>query len=502
MKLFKLIKNELKKIFLRKATYIFLAIIFIIIEISTATERNKPLMVNENDYEPATYNENVSTVEEIKNYLDLKTRDNIPKNIREIYGEYSWQEYVIESEYQQLFVNKIYPYTYIQNYNNFIENKKDILESNNISVKDIKYDYDEKEAKKEFDEINDIFKSDDWKKVANMMLEKDKKQLGELESNKDSFIEEEYEAQKEMIQKKIEEKEYRLEKNVKFGYDYLNIALDNRFSSIEQIKDYEKKVKENLVSYEDKFYNQQAKETLARSNYVIDTRNDTETRTTVRYRVAEWSFYEILLIIMIIAVSSTIMSSEYSKDTMKQLLIKPYSRIQIFFAKLITCFIILILASIFTILCTLVSNIIWFGTDTLEIPMIMYNFSTDSIMEMSILKYIIIQFVAKLPIYIGVMFIGFACSTVFKNSLVSFLIALLTYTGIFASFILPQAQEPVAYNILLLTQNWDFSRYLFGKIAEYENFTIYKSAIVCLIYFAIIMIPAFFYFKRTDIKSK
>ena len=189
-------------------------------------------------------------------------------------------------------------------------------------------------------------------------------------------------------------------------------------------------------------------------------------------------------------------------ELLKQLLIKPYSRTEIFFGKLITCFIILILASIFTVLCTLISNIIWFGTDTLEIPMIIYNFSTDSIMEMSMLKYIIIQFMAKLPIYIGVIFIGFACSTVLKNSLVSFLIALLTYTRVFTSFLLPQTQESVAYNILLLTQNWDFSIYLFGKMAEYENFTIYKSVIICLIYFAIIMIPAFFYFKIADIKSK
>ena len=72
----------------------------------------------------------------------------------------------------------------------------------------------------------------------------------------------------------------------------------------------------------------------------------------------------------------------------------------------------------------------------------------------------------------------------------------------FTSFLLPQTQESVAYNILLLTQNWDFSIYLFGKMAEYENFTIYKSVIICLIYFAIIMIPAFFYFKIADIKSK
>ena len=500
--MFKLIKNELKKIFLRKSTYIFLVIIFIIIEISTAKERNTPLIANENDYEPSIYNEDVSTVEEIKNYLELKTNDSIPRNIRETYGAYSWQEYIILSEYKQLFINKLYPYTYIQTYNNFIKNKKDILKSNKISIEDIKYDYDEEKAKEEFDEINDIFKADDWKKVANIMLEKDKKQLDELESNKDLLIQEEYETQKEMIQKKIEEKEYRLEKNVRFGYDYLNIALDNRFSAIEQIRDYKKNVEKNMVSYTDKFCYQNAKETLARSNYVIDTRNDPESKFTIRDRVSDVFFDNILLVIMIIIVSSTIMSSEYGKDTMKQLLIKPYSRTEIFFGKLITCFIILILASIFTVLCTLISNIIWFGTDTLEIPMIIYNFSTDSIMEMSMLKYIIIQFMAKLPIYIGVIFIGFACSTVLKNSLVSFLIALLTYTRVFTSFLLPQTQESVAYNILLLTQNWDFSIYLFGKMAEYENFTIYKSVIICLIYFAIIMIPAFFYFKIADIKSK
>lgn len=63
----------------------------------------------------------------------------------------------------------------------------------------------------------------------------------------------------------------------------------------------------------------------------------------------------------------------------------------------------------------------------------------------------------------------------------------------------------IYYNVKLLkyfiTPNWNFTQFLYGKIPEMNGINIWFSAIVCLIYFIIIISPAFMTFKKMDIKN-
>ena len=102
--------------------------------------------------------------------------------------------------------------------------------------------------------------------------------------------------------------------------------------------------------------------------------------------------------------------------------------------------------------------------------------------------------------FIGIILIGFACGAVFGNSIFSVILSLFAYTGL--STLLLSNDSITLADSFLLSQNWDFSQYLFGRVSGYEFFTLQRSIIVCLIYFAIIIIPAFIYFRKGDIGSK
>ena len=303
------------------------------------------------------------------------------------------------------------------------------------------------------------------------------------------------------IKEQIEKIETRLEKNIPFGFDYLNMAFENEDRAKYQLKKLkEKEKKYNEVTYYDKLQYQSSKEKLARSKYVVDTRYDTENKNTVRYRIANVfeGTTQICISIVIIIISSIIMSNEFQKNTIKKLLITQYSRTKIFLAKLITCVIMIIFVSLFVTLSTIVSNIILFGTNTLEIPMTIYNFNNDVVIEMSMFKYLIIQFIAKLPIFIALILIAYASGTFFESSIMALLISLLTIFRAL-NIIIPQTTGVWK---MFLTQNWDFSKYLFGRISEDPNMTFKYSVIVCFIYFIIIIFPAFLKFRNGDVRNK
>jgi len=140
------------------------------------------------------------------------------------------------------------------------------------------------------------------------------------------------------------------------------------------------------------------------------------------------------------------------------------------------------------------------GFDSTTVPAVIYNHHTNQVETMSILQYITITTFAKIPIYLLLMTLAFACSTIFVNTAVSIVIPLLGYMG---SRLLNQLALYYDIKALLyfVTPNWDFSQYLFGGLPEFQKLTIPFSLIVCFIYFAIMVVTMFTVFKKRNIKN-
>ena len=119
---------------------------------------------------------------------------------------------------------------------------------------------------------------------------------------------------------------------------------------------------------------------------------------------------------------------------------------------------------------------------------------------MNILAYVGLIGICKLPIYILLTTLAFACGTIFTNSALAIAVPFLGY--MVSAFI---NQLALAYNvkqiIYFVTPNWDFTYYLFGGTPLFKELTVPFSLIVCLVYFLIMVVVSCIVFKKRDIKN-
>ena len=493
-----LIKNELIKLFSKRWIFISLLIIFLLIFVTSYYEGSKKEEKEKYTYQ-ANLNSDLSTIENNKNNIEMLTYENIQNFIDKNFGRESWQWYVLTYGREEV-REPLYNYIYMESCNQYIEEQKDNLEYYKIDPNELKENIDKDSAKEELDNLVKKFKTEDWKTIAKWLISLYQEDLLKLEEEKSQYTESDYKSSKESIEDNIKRLEIRLEKNINFGNNYLNDALDRIFGAKYDLEEIKEKEKKYGNSYQYDIDRQKAIENLAKGNYIIEAHYDIEKENTVRDRVSNiFNTHQIYIIIILILVTASIMSDEFIKNTITPLLIRPYSRTKIFLAKLLTCFIILLFLSILIPIMVLVSNVILFGINTLEIPMVMYNFITNNLIEMNMFEYLFIHFIAKLPMFVGVILIGFACGTVFKSSLISATISAITY--LMYAFVIKISSDTIKLTSLLFTTNWDFSNYLFGKLSEYPVLNFKFSLTICLIYMIIIIFPAYIIFKYRDIKN-
>ena len=199
-------------------------------------------------------------------------------------------------------------------------------------------------------------------------------------------------------------------------------------------------------------------------------------------------------------IAGTIVSEEFNKGTIKLLLVKPYTRNKILLSKFITTLIMIVFVIIVTIIMQILIGGVLFGFDSLGMPVVEYNFNTNSLQEINIFVYLIIQTLTQLPMIILLAVLAFAISTIFSNSALAITISLLGYmsTAIINQLVM-------AYNLgfmkYFVTMNWDLSMYLFGGLPLMEGMNMTMSIIICIAYFLIMMIPTFVIFKKRNIKN-
>lgn len=206
------------------------------------------------------------------------------------------------------------------------------------------------------------------------------------------------------------------------------------------------------------------------------------------------------MLAVIIMVAATIVSEEFNKGTIKLLLVKPYSRTKILLAKFLTTVIMTVFIISITILMQVLIGGILFGFDSLSLPVIEYNFNTNSIQSMNIFAYLGIQTLAQLPMIILLSTLAFVISTIFSNSALAIIISLLGYM---ANSVINQLA--IMYNLgfmkYFVTMNWDLSQYLFGGLPYMEGMTFIGSILINIVYFLILIIPTILIFKKRNIKN-
>lgn len=342
------------------------------------------------------------------------------------------------------------------------------------------------EEKKKYDEFIERLNTGNWRKFAEEELESMKKST--------EFINEDT-----MTKIQLEVLQMRLDYNIEYGDNYKNKALSRYSSSKMQVVDDEKNT-ENRTYREKKSY-QEAKEDMEKALYAIKNDKDILNTSNLRGSLLNmFSEYELFIIITVVLIGGAIVSEEFNKGTIKLLLVRPYSRIKILLAKFIVVMLTVIFIIVAVSIMQLIVGGIFFGFDSLSIPVVEYNHNTGSIVEMSLIQGILLNALARLPIYILIGTLAFAVSAIFTNTAVAITISILGYM---ASQIINQLA--FSFNIewlkYFITPNWDLSQFFYGRLPNMQGTSLIFAITLCIIYFLIMIIPTFVNFKKKNIKN-
>ena len=128
--------------------------------------------------------------------------------------------------------------------------------------------------------------------------------------------------------------DWRLEKDIPYGYDYFNQCLDLYGMAKLSIRDYENSSEQQKEDYDRKQEYFANLEQAAISEYDIENKTTSGLTSDARgVLLNSFSQFELFIIIMIIMLAGSIVSEEFNKGTVKLLLIKPYKRTVILASK-------------------------------------------------------------------------------------------------------------------------------------------------------------------------
>ena len=454
-----LIKNELTKIFKKKAIYIILFVTFAFVILSNLMYK---YFYSDGSY--SYYSE--SYVEfakeglqeldpekpsDTKMYIEYKTVVDVSDMMKE-FKEDSWQAQIIASTLE----------SYVTERNTYLygAEKNEELQTAEEKLKALEDEKNTTEDKQRLESLE-----------------------GEIETAKID----------------LEVARYRVNEDIKYGSDYMNQALANFQEQSYRVEQTENS-KEELSYEQEKEYKNSIKEREI-SRYIIENHVDVNKANDLRGVLSRFfNEFGLFIIVIVVMIAGTIVSEEFSKGTIKLLLVKPYSRSKILLSKFITVLIITVFSIIAILAMELIVGGIVFGFDSLSIPVIEYNLGTNMIQEINVFSYLGMSILTSLPIVILLGTLSFALSTIFTNAPVAIALPLLGYMGTAVI-----NQLAIIYNIEFLkyfvTLNWDFSQYLFGGMPLMEGLTPVFSAIICVVYLLIMMIPTFIVFKKKNIKN-
>lgn len=437
----------------------------------------------------------------LTNFL-YKTLDNVAKNMDDIRYEYFDEDFYRDRpELKEAYVEEKIGYEVYELKNkydkkswqyNYIGASYDLNQiMKRIVSYELKFTKDEDDynlAKQEYNEFIKKLDNDDWKEVAK---EEKKKYEEELE------VAEGYETKQE-LKIRIEGIDLRLEKDISYADSYMNTALstyeDNKVFFI-QYED----VEINKLSNEEKENYYESRKEYLKSQYILDNNIDLSNGGT-DILTNFYSEYLFIIIVMIFMIVGCIVSQEFSKGTIKQLLVRPYSRTKILLSKYITSIASVFIACFIMFVFQLIVGALFFGADSITNPIISYSNINDKIAVMNVFVYSFKLFISLLPTFLLLTTLAFAASTIFNNTALAIVISFAGFIGsdIVAGLLSGFKKWWIKY---VYCFNWNFTPYIFNNKPDMKGLSLGFSIVVCLVYLAILLIPSFIVFKNRDIKN-
>lgn len=484
----KLIKNELSKVIHKKAIYILAIITILFTALSGFIIK---LAANIDDiFTSDTYVESLESTldyydldnpEDLEGYVEVRTDIDIAKEMKK-YDSDSWQAYRMS--------NVGYDYLHKINEAKYVSKDKKALE----------------EAQKVYDEFIKEIDNNDWQYFV-------KKDLAEAETQKNKLEEQLKndnlsDSEKQELNKSLKNIEYTID-----GYNYrlnLNIPVSSKDESL---------LVDNYVSYATQYEGMNKDEEQISDYDELTTKRDVEKNYyEAKYKLDHniksgemFSASELLLadsiapvlfvIVAVVMIAGTIISDEFNKGTIKQLLLRPFKRWKILLSKYITSIIVFLLFLLFYEVMTYCIYGAILGFDSYKVPVVLYNFTTHEAFQMSLIGNILINLLSILPAYLIILTITFFIGIVSTNGAVSIAVGFLVF---FFGNIINQMAVIVDSKLIAFIPSmcWNFNAYLFGGLPTYKHSSIGIAIFVSALVFVIFLVGSFIVFRKKDIKNQ
>ena len=478
----KLIKNELMKIFKRKTIYflLILSMIAVIIYNYINPDQNIPISEGTNDHPLISDTQIEKQKDDSERYINSMAYNEFARLYNNNFTKDSWQRLALNKERNGYSYEKIYD----QDIMLYLKNIVDYEYNSNTQITNELYG----NAINKYNEYVEALKSNDWKKFVNLKI----KNLQELKSTQD-FSEESIKE----IDFEIEWYNLRLNNNIKFNSDIMNQYLDEYRETYYLIIYKESYVDKNSQS--DIYELNECRTRLELCKYAIKNKinydisnemgvilnNKIDARISF---IRTFKHFNVIIIIITIYISSTIITEEISKRTIKNVLIKPHKRLDIIIAKMLACIVTIIISILFIGIVQFFVGGIIFGFDSYSNQYIGYNINSQKIFSISLLTYFIINGILKVPEYLIISLFCILIGISNKNITMSMIITLIIC--LFCNTILVEwskVDSLASITRFFITNNWDFSIYLFGNISNINGINLWYSVIIYIIYFVLLL---------------
>lgn len=484
----KLVKNELTKIFHKKAIYIIAIITAIFTFLSTfiigLAEDVDTLFENDQYYdmlEKQLKQYDLNDADELEWYIEDKTDIDTYKISKE-YDKDSWQYYMISTNASE----------YIKNMN----------KAKYIDKNDKLYE----EAANKLDEYVKEIKENDWTYFVSKEKTDTEEALNNLKKqldDKDITEQEKSSIEKEIatISIRLEGLNYRLDKKIPYSYSNASNLVEEFVNSGISYLNYNKD-EDSYISRDELLEKRNVEKTYFIAKYKLDNNLEKEKY----YSASELMFQDssatiIFIVVVIVMIAGTIMGEELSKGTIKQLLLRPYKRSKILLSKFIATLIVFALFLLYYEFVSFISYGIGMGFQSYNMPVIAYSFTSHQVIELNLLQGISLNLVSVLPEYLIILTLAFFLSVVASSNGLAVTISFLVY---FFASIINGLISMTNYKVLSIfpTMCWNFNEYLFGGLPSYQYASLPVSIIVTIITFLLLFITSFIVFKHKDIKNQ
>lgn len=500
IKLFKLIQNELIKIFKRKSIYVLLIICIILVCIYNYINPNQ----NPEIIDIGTKNINIQSLENysenLKGNIEAYISNKESIEFFKIYNKYevdSWQKFALNEERSFYTIGKEQI-----NYNcDLSRNLKIVCDYELNDNTEIKKEIYEK-AKGKINKIIEILDSSNWKNYVEMRIENLEEIKNFLPSRSSELPN---------INLEIEICKMRLKNNIIFADNILNNYIEE-YREENYMLDYYKDIDFKDAAYNHSF--QKCKAKVALSKYAIENNinqdistdkfpllldNKIDARNSL---LRTFNNFDIILVVIALYISCTTIVDETNRGTLKNLLTKPHKRATIIISKMIACIITILFFMIFIVITQFIVGGIIFGFDSYQLDFIGYDYNNENIITMNLFAYTILMGLAKLPMYVIISIFSIFMSTINNNISMTIILTLIIFfigNTIIAEW--SKVEQVSLITRFFITNNWDFSNYLFGEFSDIDGINFLFSLFIYSIYFAVILWILIKLFNKKEIKN-